>query len=377
MELERAVAAALERNDKGGGLGEALGLIRDDLGVSRISLHAVNGAADAFRVLGSAGDDILGTGTQLPLETSTQVAVPARGEVFALSSFEDDPAFDRALDQLVVHMGFRSGCSVPLLIGSGSIGGLCVSSRRRDVAYDSVIDVLNRVSPAITLAVHAAHSESAWRILVCHDDPLLAEGMARVLEHAFAAEVQICATTQEALRQCERSYARFDTMICPSFFGGERVDGFLRALRAAGMGAPALVVAPSNSPLGRSLAVRSGAAGYFPFTDGPAGLIEAVRSLAAGRASGFDDPAPAGADDDLEFAHLTPQESKVLLLLERGLRFKQIALSLGITESTAKGYARSLFAKLSVHSRGEAVFEARRQGILDHLQADEEGAPDA
>ena len=51
-------------------------------------------------------------------------------------------------------------------------------------------------------------------------------------------------------------------------------------------------------------------------------------------------------------------------LLESGLRFKQIARELSISEPTAKGYARDMFRKLGVSSRAEAVFEARRQGLI-------------
>ena len=62
--------------------------------------------------------------------------------------------------------------------------------------------------------------------------------------------------------------------------------------------------------------------------------------------------------------HLTRRERELLPLLEAGLRFKQIARELSISEPTAKGYARDMFRKLGVSSRAEAVFEARRQGLL-------------
>jgi DNA-binding NarL/FixJ family response regulator len=61
---------------------------------------------------------------------------------------------------------------------------------------------------------------------------------------------------------------------------------------------------------------------------------------------------------------LTQRERDVLTLLDAGLRFKQLARELGIAEATAKGYAQSLFRKLEVCSRAEAVFQARRLGLL-------------
>ena len=50
--------------------------------------------------------------------------------------------------------------------------------------------------------------------------------------------------------------------------------------------------------------------------------------------------------------------------LEAGLRFKQVALALGISEATAKTHGRNLFRKLDVTSRAEAVHAARLLGIV-------------
>jgi DNA-binding NarL/FixJ family response regulator len=353
-----------------GSVAAALDLVCDQLEPGdRVSLHAVDQRRRSFRVLAGAGADLLANGTELPLETSTQVLVPARGEVFRSPRFADDPSFDRVLDQLVCDMGFRSGCSVPLFLGARPIGALCVSSLRPRMDCDPVAQVLERVSASIAFALSG--QTDAIRVLVCHDDPLVAEGMARILEHALAAEAKVCTTPEEAQRYCEQRGERIDTIVCDSFFCDGRVHSFLRELRVAGTSAPALVVASSDSPLGRSLALRSGAAAYATRTDGPGAIVEAVRNLAAGQTTGLERPALVDAAAE----HLTPQEARVLLALERGLRFKQMALDMGITEATAKGYARNLFGKLGVHSRGEAVYEARRLGMLDFLNGDARAVP--
>jgi DNA-binding NarL/FixJ family response regulator len=376
MILKDAVDAALAHEPAGTAMSEALRLVREELMVDRISLHAINEGSGTFRVIADAGDPILSEGTELPLETTTQVRVPALGEIFSSSSFVAAEGFDHPLDNLVCDLGFRSGCSVPLLIGTRSVGGLCISSREEDLDCQPLVAALNEISPSITLAMHAAHAPGPGRILICHDDPLVAEGLARILESSLAADVQIVSTTDEALEQSSQPSARIDTVVCDSFFAGQRVDNFLRALRSGGTAAPALVVASSSSSLGRSLALRGGAAGYVLRADGPQRIVEAVKRLRAGEASGFAGSGAApDADDDV--THFTAQEARLLLLLERGLRFKQIALRMGISESTAKGYARNLFAKLHVHSRGEAVFEARRQGMLELLGVEETASTSA
>jgi DNA-binding NarL/FixJ family response regulator len=310
-------------------------------------------------VIGGGGEEILASGTELPLETSTQVLVPARGEIFRRSSFAEDESFDRSLDHLVRDMGFRSGCSVPLLIGNRPTGALCISSRKPALECDPLIDALGEVSHELTLALHALSSGDAARVLVCYDDMLVAEGIARIIEHALAAEIDICATPEEALERYESAAWPDETLVCDSVFGGSRLDRFLDSMRAAGYSGPAMVVASRDSPYSRTLAVQSGAAGYVARSAPHAEIVKAIRSVTAGTPSGV---APSNESSG---AHLSRQESNVLALLERGLRFKQIARELGITEATAKGYARNLFAKLNAHSRAEAVYEARRQGMLD------------
>ena len=61
---------------------------------------------------------------------------------------------------------------------------------------------------------------------------------------------------------------------------------------------------------------------------------------------------------------LTERERQLLQSLEEGLRFKQIAPRLGISEATAKTHARNLFRKLDATSRAEAVHAARERGVL-------------
>jgi DNA-binding CsgD family transcriptional regulator len=61
---------------------------------------------------------------------------------------------------------------------------------------------------------------------------------------------------------------------------------------------------------------------------------------------------------------LTARERELLECLEEGLRFKQAARRLGISEATAKTHARHLFRKLDATSRAEAVHAARVRGLL-------------
>jgi len=157
-------------------------------------------------------------------------------------------------------------------------------------------------------------------------------------------------------------------VVCDTAFDGVPVDSFLASLRSRGTNSPALVLAGTDSPMSRSLARQGGAAAYLARSAGVERLAAAIRDLIAGELAGLHPGAP-GPEEESEIARPTRQEARILVLLERGLRFKQIALELDISESTAKGYARNLFAKLGAHSRAEAVYIARNRGLL-HPGAD-------
>jgi DNA-binding CsgD family transcriptional regulator len=61
---------------------------------------------------------------------------------------------------------------------------------------------------------------------------------------------------------------------------------------------------------------------------------------------------------------LTQRERQLLELLDEGLRFKQIARRLGVSEATAKTHGRNLFRKVGASSRAEAVHLSRERGLL-------------
>jgi two-component system nitrate/nitrite response regulator NarL len=60
---------------------------------------------------------------------------------------------------------------------------------------------------------------------------------------------------------------------------------------------------------------------------------------------------------------LTPREREIIVLLRQGLRNKQIAVEMGITEGTVKIYLFRLFHKLDVRNR----FELARCGALEQM----------
>ena len=61
---------------------------------------------------------------------------------------------------------------------------------------------------------------------------------------------------------------------------------------------------------------------------------------------------------------LTPQETRLLGLLSEGHGYESAAANLNVSVNTVRNYVRSVYDKLHVHSKSEAVSKAIRRGIL-------------
>jgi len=90
------------------------------------------------------------------------------------------------------------------------------------------------------------------------------------------------------------------------------------------------------------------------------GLIVLHPDAVGSRQAAGPAPRPAEAPD----APLTPREIEVLRLLAEGLANKNIAWKLNISEHTVKFHIASIFTKLNVSSRAEAVAIGIRQGVI-------------
>lgn len=61
---------------------------------------------------------------------------------------------------------------------------------------------------------------------------------------------------------------------------------------------------------------------------------------------------------------LTKREASILDLIARGDSYHEVAKQLGLSVGTVQTHIKNIYDKLSVHSRGEAVYEANRRGLL-------------
>lgn len=117
--------------------------------------------------------------------------------------------------------------------------------------------------------------------------------------------------------------------------------------------------------------IESGARAYLLKDSPREDLFKAIRVVSQG--GSLIEPAVAGRvlDRFVELSHqgqasegLSDRELEVLNLIARGASNKLIASSLSISESTAKTHIQSIFNKLGVNDRTEAVTEAVKKGII-------------
>jgi two-component system nitrate/nitrite response regulator NarL len=205
------------------------------------------------------------------------------------------------------------------------------------------------------------------RVLVVSDDPLARTGLALLLGGqeglTVAGQVGVDDDWPDARLEGVPDAAVWDLGL-GTRFGLER-------LRGMGLSAtPAVAVVADEIDAREALA--AGARAALPRdADGESlaaalravvqGLVVLDESFAAALLGDVRD-APAAPPDLVE--SLTPREAEVLQLLTQGLPNKAIAQRLGISDHTVKFHVNAILGKLGVQSRGEAIVQAVRLGLV-------------
>ncbi len=74
--------------------------------------------------------------------------------------------------------------------------------------------------------------------------------------------------------------------------------------------------------------------------------------------------APLPPRPDVPGDALTAREHDILVKLARGYTYSEVAGLLDIAPSTVQSHVKNIYSKLAVHSKAEAIFEARQLGLL-------------
>jgi DNA-binding NarL/FixJ family response regulator len=200
------------------------------------------------------------------------------------------------------------------------------------------------------------------RIMIADDTDIAREGLRRIL----AAEIDIKivgegATIHETIQKVHELHPDI-LLLDLKWFGDERA-GIEAIRRLAGEVPETKVIAMTIYPHLIELARSAGALTALTKEVPKRQLIEEIRSVYALPAP----PPPSPQVVTLPTTpveELTERELEVLALMAEGKTDKEIALALGIAESTAKNHVSNILGKLNVPNRAGAVAVGYEFGLI-------------
>jgi DNA-binding NarL/FixJ family response regulator len=148
----------------------------------------------------------------------------------------------------------------------------------------------------------------------------------------------------------------------------------LKALQAQKALPPTLLLTTFEDDAALVAGVKAGARGYLLKGVSPETLLEAIRTVATGGSYLYAplvaelarDKVSAGqSGDKFEMLEaLTPRETEILKLMASGIGNRAIAAALSLSEGTVKNHVSSVFSKLGVADRTNAVLRAIAKGLV-------------
>lgn len=200
------------------------------------------------------------------------------------------------------------------------------------------------------------------RIVIADDHAVLRMSLAALLGTQKGFEVVGTASNgNEAVDLVKQHHP--DVLVLDLFMPGS--DGFevLRQLDHAGMRVASVVLTGSESQPDYMQVVRLGARGLVLKGDDPEKLFVAIRAVAEGELAFSDEVArgvleamasePQKQQEPTNMVRLSERERQIAYLVARGLKNRDIAKELTISENTVKRHLQSIFSKTGARDRLE------------------------
>ncbi|MGB8885847.1 MAG: response regulator transcription factor [Candidatus Korobacteraceae bacterium] len=201
---------------------------------------------------------------------------------------------------------------------------------------------------------------SGITIVIADDHAVLRESLAALLQSQPDFDVVGAAANGEEALHLVREY-RPQVLVLDLFM--PESDGFevLRTLDRAGDRVASVVLTGSESQNDYVQVVRLGARGLVLKGDDPRKLFAAIRSVAEGELA-FSDEIARGVLESMasdqpavpaSMGRLSERERQISYLVARGMRNREIASDLAISENTVKRHLQSIFSKTGSRDRLE------------------------
>lgn len=202
------------------------------------------------------------------------------------------------------------------------------------------------------------------RILCVDDHRIVRDGISLLISREPDMEVVGSASNGEEAVAAFRKHKPDVTLMDLQMPGVNGVDA-TRTIRQDAPDARIVVLTMYQGDEDIHRALQAGAAAYLLKDALSDDLIRVIRDVHAGKHA-MPESVNAALASRASQAVLTPREIAVVELISKGLRNKEIAVALDISEETVKVHVKNILAKLKVNDRSAVVAVAVRRGIL-HL----------
>lgn len=200
------------------------------------------------------------------------------------------------------------------------------------------------------------------RVLIADDHITVLEGLAAIIgRQADMKVVAEAANGREVvdLWDKHRPDVSLIDLRMPTLDGVGAIDEIRR--RSASARVIVLTTFDTDNEIAR--AIKAGAKGYLLKDARREELLDCIRRVNSGETC-VTPALAAKLAASMSSEPLTGRELDVLALLAKGKSNKEIGSHLYITETTVKSHLRSIFSKLNVLSRTEAITTASRRGLV-------------
>jgi DNA-binding NarL/FixJ family response regulator len=211
------------------------------------------------------------------------------------------------------------------------------------------------------------------RVLIVDDDPLVRAGLSMMIDGAGGIEVVGEAADGDQVPAAADAHAP-DVVLMDLRM--PRVDGITATARLRGRAQPPEVIVLTTFDTDENIlhALRAGASGFLLKDTPPAGIVEAIRSVAAGepilsprvtRRLMDRTAVQAGAYEKARaaLAALSPREHEVVVAIARGCGNAEIATELYMTVATVKAHVSHILTKLDLDNRTQIALLAHDAGL--------------
>jgi len=203
-------------------------------------------------------------------------------------------------------------------------------------------------------------------VLLADDHAFIRAGVEAVLAHTAYSMIAAVGSGEEALE----AVAAHDPDVCVFDVTMPGMDGVqaLQALRRRGDGRPVVLLTAQIDDNRLLDALEAEVNGIVTKEGAEETLLQTLDAVLAGQRVISPELAERARQEAARrtipspFAGLTPRERTIVSFVARGLRNRDIASELGITEGTVKVYLHALYQKLGIENRTELAILVLKHG---------------